>query len=216
MLTARRGIVVALTLGAVLAPALPAQALADVCRSISNLTVGQWATYTGIGGHLAASETRVAVVGTERKGDSTFYWLEFNHSSTTNPAEDGIVQVLVPGFKLDPSAIRGLILKTGVQAAMRIPDQMVPLVVQGIAQSSSLFAIARRCDGAETVGWETVTVPAGAIHALHVKNTDGEAWLSPDVPFGVVKVVVAAGGQTVMASRGTGAKSSLPEAPPPQ
>ena len=216
---ARRGIVVALSLGAAFPPALPAQTLADVCRSISKVTLGQWASYTGIGGRLGASETRVAVVGAERQGDSTLYWLEFNHSSTTNPGENGIVQVLVPRFGLDPSAIRGLILKTGAQPAMRIPDLMLPLVSQQIAQSSSLFELARRCDGAQTVGWEIVTVPAGAIHALHVKNADGEAWLSPDVPFGVVKFVVAAGGQTVLGSRGTGATSSLTEAPqaaPPQ
>ncbi len=210
---ARRGILVALTFGAVLAPALMAQDLADLCRSVSTVTVGQWASYAVIGGNLSASETRLAVVSSERQGDSTLYWLEFNHTSAKNPGENGIVQALVPGFGLDPSAIRGLIWKTGTQPAMRIPNEMLPLVAQRLSQVNSVFEIVRACASAQTVGWEPVTVPAGAIRSLHVKLAGGEAWLSPEVPFGLVKFALAAGGQTVLTARGTDAKSSITEAP---
>jgi hypothetical protein len=210
---ARRGLLVALTLGAALAPALGAQDLADLCRSLSAVTVGQWASYAGIGGRLDASQSRLAAVGSERTRDSTLYWLELNHASAQNPGDVGIVQVLVPSFGLDLSGIRGLIVKTGAQPPMRIPNEVLPLIVQQLGQTNSVFEMAYRCTGAETVGWETVMVPAGAIRSLHVKTAGGEAWLSPDVPFGFVKLAFAAGGQMVLTGRGTDAKSSIPETP---
>jgi hypothetical protein len=156
---------------------------------------------------------RLAAVGSERPGDSTLYWLELTHASVQNPGDVGIVQVLVPSFGLDLSAIRGLIVKTGAQPPMRIPNEMVPLIIQELGHTNSVFEMAYRCTGAATVGWETVTVPAGAIRALHVKTGGGEAWLSPEVPFGFVKLAFTAGGQMVLTGRGSDAKSSIPESP---
>jgi hypothetical protein len=59
-----------------------------------------------------------------------------------------------------------------------------------------------------------VTVPAGSIKALHMKDSEGgEAWMSRDVPFGVVKAHLKEGEDLVLTGRGMDAKSSITEKP---
>src|SRR2546425_4674103 len=76
MLKAGR-LLVALTLA--LAPfALPAQRptdLADVCKVLGDAKPGQWASFDGTGSS-GVGKLRLAVVGSERAGDSTLYWFE--------------------------------------------------------------------------------------------------------------------------------------------
>jgi TonB family protein len=60
------------------------------------------------------------------------------------------------------------------------------------------------------LGWETVAVPAGSFHALHVKEAAGDVWLLDSIPFGFVKVATEQG-ELVLTTHGTDAKSSLAE-----
>src|SRR3989442_6437615 len=67
-----------LTLGALAALPLLAQSptdLADVCKVLGDAKPGQWASFDGTGS-AGVGKLRLAVVGSERAGDSTLYWFE--------------------------------------------------------------------------------------------------------------------------------------------
>jgi hypothetical protein len=189
---------------------LGAQELAQLCGSAAHVSVGQWASYTRSGGQDDGATVRFAIVSSERRGDSTLYWLEIKHSGAANPAHNGVVQVLVPGFGAELLGIRALVLQQGDQPAMRLPDQMVSMLGQQVGQNNPTLAIAMRCASARVIGWETTIVPSGPVRALHVTDSDGnEAWRVPDVPFGFVKVRMQSGAMMMLTGHGAGARSSL-------
>jgi len=194
-----------LVVGLLAARASAAQELAQVCAAAGKVTVGQWASYSGNGGQMNGTTLRLAVVGSERHGDTTFYWFEIDHTSGKDAARSEIVEMLVPGFGVEASEIRGLIVKLGAAPALRV-DQMKP--------TNPVLEFARRCAGAQALGWETVAAPVGSVRALHAKDAQGwEAWVSQDVPFGFVKLRAQDGGDLVLTGRGTDAKSSITETP---
>ena len=97
---------------------------------------------------------------------------------------------------------------------MKLPEQMLATVSQRMADNNPALLIAHRCATAQVVGWETVAVPAGSIKALHLKDSEGgEAWMSRDVPFGIVKAHSKDGENLVLTGRGMDAKSSITEKP---
>jgi len=195
---------IALTLGVVAAQALAAQDLARICTAAGKVTLGQWATYVGTGGQVDRETLRLAIVGSERHRDTTLYWFEINRGSE-------IWQLLVPDLGLDATDVRGLIVKLGTAPAMRA-DQLLPLLTARMGQTNQALEFARRCASAQTTGWETIAVPAGAVRALHARDAAGwEAWVSEDVPFGFVKVRMGDGGELVLTGRGTDARSSIVE-----
>jgi hypothetical protein len=197
-----------LTLLASLVAPLAAQEAAEICKSIAHITVGQWASYDATGSK-GGGKVRFAIVGTERRGDTTLYWFEVSGAGT---GQSGVMQILVPGFDTDGSGIRGMIVKTQGQPAMRLPEQMAAMVGQQAGQGRPVLDIARRCAHAKVVGWETVQTPGGAARALHLQDGDGDAWLSRDVPFGIVKAI-GKNGELVLTGKGRDAKSSITERP---
>jgi len=70
------------------------------------------------------------------------------------------------------------------------------------------------CKGVSLVGKEKVTVPAGAIQALHYRSAEhaSDSWLSPDVSFSLVK---SSGKDYLveLVKQGEGATSSITEKP---
>jgi len=213
---AQRGLVSVLALGLITASRLPAQTtgdLATLCRSLGQVKVGQWAKYGIAGGQLDGSEMRIAAVGSEPRGDTTLYWIEVRDASSRNPSANWIAQVLVPSFVFDANGIHGLVFKSGSQPAARVPDELLPLISQRLAQLNPAMEMGRRCASAQTVGWENVNVPAGSIRALHVHAPEGDAWLSQSVPFGAVKLAPASGGETALLGSGADAQSSITETP---
>ena len=189
---------------------LGAQDLAQLCRSAARVNVGQWATYARSGGKDDGAQVRFAIVKLERRGDSTLYWFEIKHSGATNPSHNGVVQVLVPGFGAELVGIRAMVLQQGDQPAMRFPDQMVSMLGAQVGQNNPTLGLALHCTTARVVGWESVTLPSGAVRALHVADPDGnEAWRMQDVPFGFVKVRMKDGSTMTLTSKGTDATSSL-------
>jgi len=202
------------TLAALPIASVPAAAQdpAQLCKAIGMVTVGQWASYsvTGASGH--SGKARFAIVGSERRSDTTLYWIEISGSEMGTRGE-GIMQVLVPGLGVEASGIHGMVVKTAGQPAMKMPDQMLGMMNQRMAENNPALAITRRCGSARAVGWETVTVPAGSIKALHMKDPEGgEAWMSRDIPFGIVKAH-SKDGDLVLTGRGMDAKSSIAEKP---
>src|SRR2546427_12037168 len=90
---------VTLSLGVVAGQTLAAQELARICASAGKVTVGQWATYAGAGGQVDREALRLAIVGSERQGDSTLYWFEVNHQGAGGAGRGEIWQLLVPGHE---------------------------------------------------------------------------------------------------------------------
>ncbi|HXQ28352.1 MAG TPA: hypothetical protein VN848_03705 [Gemmatimonadales bacterium] len=201
--------IAALILVAGAAPVAAAQDLTQLCQTVAQLTVGQWASYVATGGPMDGSTLRFAIVGSEQHNDSTFYWFELRHTSTNDPAHDGVIQALIPGWGVAGSP-RGLIMKMGTQPATRMPAQL--MAAGRTANPGS--DMARHCATSSTIGWESVTVAAGSIRALHVKDTDGnEAWISSTVPFGLVLIKKPDGSQMALTGRGGDATSSITETP---
>ena len=92
-------LITALALGALVTPALSAQTatdLADVCKALGIAKVGQWASFEGTSAS-GGGKLRLAVVGSERAADSTFYWFEVNFAGQ-EPGKSGVVQILAPNL----------------------------------------------------------------------------------------------------------------------
>jgi len=201
-----------LLLGVAASAPLGAQQLSTLCESTRKMSVGQWASYTVTGGKANGDQMRFAIVGTEKRGDSTLYWFEISHKGA-DAAQNGVMQMLVPNFDAQGGGIRGMIMKMGAQPAMRMPEQMISMMGQRSGQNPAL-EITRRCLAAQVIGTETVSVPAGSMSTLHLKGSDGgEAWMSSDVPFGIVKVITKDNATMVLTGRGMDAKSSITETP---
>ena len=207
--------IAALTLGALAPFALPAQSptdLADVCKVLGDAKLGQWASFDGTSGGSGGGKLRLAVVGSERSGDSTLYWFEVSFAGK-DPGKSGVVQILTGSLASGLESPRALVFKAGPQPAMKISGEMVGMVGKQGRDNTTAFDWAGRCSGAHVVGWESVTVPAGTFRALHVTTDDGgEVWASREVPFGLVKTH-GKQGDLALTGRGTDAKSSITETP---
>jgi hypothetical protein len=205
------GLRCALALAVAASPPLSAQGLADVCQAVATAHVGQWASFDATGGSFGEGRLRLAIVGSERSGDSTLYWVEINFTAK-DPTHSVIVQILTPGLAASPAG-RTVILKAGDRMAMKIPGAMAGMMGQAAGRPHGATDWAARCSAAHVVGWESVTVPAGTFHALHLTTDEGgEAWASPDIPFGMVKMH-GRDGDMVLTGRGSDAMSSITEKP---
>src|SRR5690348_18491891 len=109
-------LVAALTLAALVAPPLSAQTptdLADVCKVLGDAKPGQWASFDGTGS-AGVGKLRLAVVGSERAGDSTLYWFEVSFAGK-DPSKSGVVQLLTGSLASGLESPRALVFKVGPQ-----------------------------------------------------------------------------------------------------
>ncbi|MDH3198202.1 MAG: hypothetical protein OEO21_08165 [Candidatus Krumholzibacteria bacterium] len=197
-----------------LAPAaLAAQDVAELCGELQHRkpAVGSWAGYQMTGGKADGSQMRMAIVGSEAHGDSTFYWYEMAVESPKS--ETMVMQMLVPGIAYNMGRVRALVMKAGKEPAMKMPQQMVSMMASRMMPNLAA-EIARNCLETEVLGWESVTVPAGSFRALHVRQKDqSEGWVTRDHMFGLVKAVTKDGATMELTGRGNDAKSSITETP---
>ncbi|MGH7613151.1 MAG: hypothetical protein ACREMW_03775 [Gemmatimonadales bacterium] len=161
----------------------------------------------------------MAIVGSERFGDSTYYWYEMQTTGTVNnKPSNTIVQILMAGIATPKVAVRGLVMKNNNEPAMRAPDMMIGMMSQRAMPGVSQY-LEKNCKkgGIQVLGVESVTVPAGSFRALHVKDADGgEAWLQTGVGvFAMVKVLGKDGMVMALTGRGDDAKSAITETPKP-
>jgi len=193
---------------------LIAQDKEKVCTDFQNrpMRVGEWADYRWKGGRSEGSTMRMALVGTEAVAGKPNYWYEIAFTDAKNSKT--ILQVLVPGFGFQASSMHGLIMKSGNEPAMRMPEQMVRMMAGQMDQNFAT-EFTRKCQQMDVVGWEQLTVPAGSFRALHIKDAaeQADAWLVPDVYFGLVRATLKDGSSMEMTGKGTGAKSSITETP---
>lgn len=193
---------------------LVAQDKEKLCTDLQNrpMRVGEWADYRWTGGRSDGSAMRMALVGTEAVAGKSNYWYEIAFNDATRGKT--IIQVLIPSLGFQASSVHGLIIKSGKEPAMRMPEQMIQMMGN---QMNKNFAteFARRCQQMDVVGWEQVTVPAGSFRALHVKDAaeQTDAWLLADLYFGLLKAKLKDGSAMELTGRGQGAKSSITETP---
>lgn len=157
---------------------------------------------------------RFAVVGTEDRDGEELYWFEITTTGgVVDPGSAVIAQILVSRYPFDSEDIRGYVLKLPGRRAMRVPKPM-------IEQMSELTADTRigweeACRASRDLGTEQVEVPAGTFRVRHLRTAgeQGELWLSPEVPFGIVKFTDPKGGMMELVRHGSGASSSITEEP---
>jgi TonB family protein len=176
------------------------------------LAVGQWASFLLYRGSAGDAEVRLATVATEWHRDTALYWLEVTYRPKKPRASQIIAQVLTPGLPVEPTSIRAVTLQTGTGWVMQVADQTLGMIARRIWEDYPTVETLSSCLTAQVIGWETVTVPGGSFHALHIKGADCEEWLADSVPFGIVKLQ-SAGGQMALIAHGEGAKSSIVETP---
>lgn len=194
---------------------LAAQEFNQFCRGNLKLTVGQWSSYRYVGGPADGSTMRMAIVGSERQGDSTFLWYEMSITDARH-ADRGptVTQILVSGLGTPDFSIHGMVMKAGNHQAIRYPDMMLQIMAGPIKKGVG-SVLEQKCKkgGVEVLGWETVSVPAGNIRALHIRDGDDEAWASLDLGFPLVKFVSKKNGTMELTAHGGDARSSITETP---
>ena len=182
-------------LGLPAAAPLPAQSatdLADVCKSVGDAKLGQWASFDATGAGSGGGTLRLALVGTERVGDSTLYWFEVSFAGK-DPGRSGTVQILSSSLASRSATPRALIVKYGQQPAMKVSGEMAGMMGEKGRENTQAFDFAARCNSARVIGWESVSVPAGTFRCVGVNSYhNGRSvtyWYAPDV--GLVKTEAA-------------------------
>lgn len=207
----------ALFLLLVAAPSLAAQDKDKVCNDLQQkpMRVGQWASYRWTGGRTDGATMRMAVVATEAVGGAPYYWFEvvFDDASKGNGGKT-VLQMLVPGLGDQATDVRGMIMKSGAEPAMRMPEDMVRMT-RGQMGKNFATEFGRKCMEMDVVGWEQTTVPGGSFRALHLKHAadQTDAWVVPDLYFGLLRAMLKDGSTMELTARGTDAKSSITETP---
>ncbi len=198
------------------APSLAAQDKDKVCNDLQQkpMRVGQWASYRWTGGRTDGATMRMAVVGTEAVGGAPYYWLEVVFDDAKGNTGKTVLQMLVPGLGNLAADVRGMILKTGAEPAMRMPEEMVRMT-RGQMDKNFATEFGRKCMEMEVVGWEQTTVAGGSFRALHLKHAvdQTDAWVVPDLYFGLLRAKLKDGSTMELSARGADAKSSITETP---
>ena len=205
----RTGLYAAAAIGLTAASA-GAQDIEKVCSAIGGVERGDWAEFTMEGPQAAqVSGVRFALVD---RGNPQELWFELKAATAQG---EQVVQLQVPSFPFKGDEVSQGIVKAMQMPAMRMPDQMLSMMQQQM-QSNPMLDVAEQCKTSELIGEEDVTTPAGSMKAWHLKVADGnDAWVSGDIPFGIVKGTSGeSGGDTmVLSGYGSDATSSISEEP---
>lgn len=186
-----------------------AQGATEQCSAFPQVQAGQWSGYQVTSPELKGpAAMRFAIFGNEESQAIDHIWYELKMDATEGSV---VMQFLVPEYPYDVSQVKTIIMKAGDQPAMKMPEQMLGMMRSRLPKDFAGDA-ARACGDAEVVGWEDVTVPAGAFNALHLRTREGDAWVSADVPFGLVKFT-GSSGNLVLTGHGADATSSIKEKP---
>ena len=191
-------------------PQLAAQDLAEACAAVTSSESGYWAEFS-LEGMPSDEVTSLRFAMIERPDESNPTWYEF--TAQTNQGEV-TVQLDVPGWPFESDQVSGVIVKMAGQPAMRLPKEMIAMMQQQMG-ANPMADFAERCSTSKPLGTETIEVPAGLFETVHIRSDDNgsEAWISQDVPFGIVKGLVAEGGTLTLVGYGTDASSSITEEP---
>jgi hypothetical protein len=170
-----------------------------------NPVVGSGATYEMVGKDGKKTTLSIAIVN---KDDSGGYWMEYLIGSADNP--QNVVQMLMvkDGGSLTPSK---LVIQQAGHPPMEISGAMMGMMASRGGANPTAASKADFTDGAEKMGNESVTTPAGTFDTLHWRNKEGgQVWISPKAgPWSFVKSVSADGSTMTLVKVVTDAKSHI-------
>jgi alpha-L-arabinofuranosidase len=202
----------ALTISLVLAAGVNAPAMAqnNCLEQIKFPGVGRWAEYKALYNKKDPYTVRYAVIGTEQRGGKPLEWVELRMTGD-NKERDMVYQMLVPGSLMQMGEVEEIVFKAGDKPAMKMNGMMMKMI-RGQMEKQNLYS--EVCKDVTLVGKEQVTVPAGRFQAQHYHSAKygADSWISPAVPFSLVKSV-GENHQMELSSQGNGAKSSITEKP---
>lgn len=208
MMSYRMAIIGVLTLLLLAGPATGLEP-AGLCDGSGQVTVGQWARYqTDVPLVQQKMELRYAIVGTEVVGGVDHYWLEVDFPT---PAGSMIFQLLVPGYPYADDAVRKVIAKMNpALPAMEYPPAMATSFT---GKDNFSDALRMACEEAANGVPDSVTVPAGTFSAerIPLQGQAKDIWVSPEVPFGVVKIAEHNGKGLELMEYGNNAESAITE-----
>jgi hypothetical protein len=202
----------ALTISWLLAAGLctPARAQNNCLQQIKFPEVGGWAEYKALYNKKDPYTVRYAVIGTEQRGGKPMQWVELRMTGDTKE-RTMVYQMLVPGSLMQMADVQEVVFKSGDKPAMKMNGMMMKMI-RGQMEKQNLYG--EICKDVSLVGKESVTVPAGKFQAQHYHSAKygADSWISPSVPFSLVKSV-GENHQMELTSQGKGAKSSITEKP---
>jgi hypothetical protein len=102
-------------------------------------------------------------------------------------------------------------MKPGNRPAMKMNPMMTGMMRGQMKKNSALSNL---CEGVEPAGEETIEVPAGSFRTVRMHNAkyNADAWVSPKVPFYMVKMK-GEDYEMSLVKTGEGAESSIKETP---
>ena len=190
--------------------ASPAIAQNNCLQQIKFPEVGRWAEYKALYNKKDPYTVRYAVIGTEQRGGKPMQWVELRMTGD-NKERTMVYQMLVPGSLMQMADVQEVVFKSGDKPAMKMNGMMMKMI-RGQMEKQNLYS--EICKDVSLVGKESVTVPAGKFQAQHYHSAKygADSWISPAVPFSLVKSV-GENHQMELTSQGKGAKSSITEKP---
>lgn len=190
-----------------LAPSAWAQA--NCLEQVKLPAQGRWAEYRATYKEEPYT-VRYSVIGQESRAGKPLKWVEMRMEGAKK-GRSMVYQMLIPGSLTQLDQVQEIVFKSGDQPAMKMSGSMVQMI-RGQLEKQSFYA--ELCKGVTLVGKEKVTVPAGAFSALHFRSDEhaSDSWLSPDLPFSLVKTS-GKGYLVELVNQGKGATSSITEKP---
>jgi hypothetical protein len=188
----------------------PGQAQDNCLAQVKLPPVGRWAEYKAVYNQKEPHTVRYAVIGQEKRGGQDLQWVELRMTGD-DKAHTMIYQMLVPGTLTEMGNVQEIVFKTGDKPAMKMNGMMMKMI-RGQLEKQNFYGEA--CKEVTLVGKEPVTVPAGRFQAQHYRSAKykADSWISPDVPFSLIKSV-GENYDMQLAAQGSGAKSSITEQP---
>jgi hypothetical protein len=190
---------------------LPAAAAAqnDCLKDFKMPAVGTWAEYSEQFKDKEPGTMRYAVVGSEERGGKPMKWLELRMTSAK--PDTMVYQMLTPGNPAEFDQVEEVIMKPGNRPAMKMNTAMTGMMRGQMKKNSALSNL---CEGVEPAGEETIEVPAGSFKTIRMHNSkyNSDAWVSPKVPFYMVKMK-GEDYEMALVKTGDGAESSIKETP---
>lgn len=193
-----------------LTTAAPSLGQGNCLEQVKFPEVGRWAEYKAVLKQKDPYTMRYAVIGSEARDGKELQWVEMRMTGAKKD-QNMVYQILVPGSLVHMDQVQEIVFKAGDQPAMKMNGMMLSMIRQQLEKQSFLSEM---CRGVTLVGQESVTVPAGRFKAMHFRSSEHamDSWVSPDIPFSLVKST-AKDYQMELAAQGGGAKSSITEKP---
>lgn len=182
----------------------------ECLRNLKLPQEGSWAEYHAVFQDKQPVTMRYAVIGSEARDAKKFQWVEMRMTGG-KVKQDMVYQMLVPGSMVEIDQVQEIVFKAGDKPAMKMDGMMMDMVRGQLEKQSTYSQI---CRDVTLVGTESISVPAGKFKSQHFRNSEHgvDSWISPDVPFSMVKAV-GKDFQMELAAKGTGAESSITEEP---